>query len=1324
LLCAQNLQFAPSGLTNQAQAYGKLPISFEPNVGQKGPQVSFVAHGQGYDLFLTREGAVLALCQIETVSILRSRSNREDFARSRKLNGSAPCSALHLRFSGANPAANIVGLNELPGKSNYFIGNDPAKWRTGVPTYAQVKYEQIYSGVDLVFYGNQRKLEYDFRVAPQADPNQILLSLDGASSMRTDAEGHLRVAVEGGEVQFRKPTIYQETNGVRQEISGRYRPVGPNAVRFDIGAYDHNKPLVVDPAMDYSTYLGGSSGQIGNGIAVDSNGDAFVAGMTSSTDFPTTTKAIDTTNKSTWQGTVFVTEINPSGTAALYSTYIGGSGGEQAVDLAIDSANPANVYITGWTCSKDFPTTSNAYQPTFTPPACGGYASAFVTKLNPALSGLSALQYSTYLGGNTGEVTYGIAVDATGNIYVTGNTASSNFPTTTGALQTVNHNVPNGYTGFVSRFDPTKSGTASLIYSTYLGGGSSSNGSGLDSGQAIAVDSSQNAYVTGSTDDVDFPTTASAFMATAPSGTSTGQSSFVARINTAASGSASLVYSTFLGGGNDSGNSIVLGPNSVAYVTGGTYSPNFPVTAGAYRTTAPSTVTTKGIGTLSLVDTSRSGAGSLVYSTFFGGSNGDAANSVAVDASGNAYIGGYSYSTDFPVTSGAFQTSLTNCSGFVSELMPAGNGSADLIYSTFYGGTGSATSCDQVLDVVLDSANNVYMTGTAGTTNFPVSSNAYQTTLKGTYDAFVAKLTLTPKVLVAPSITGISPNSGLTGTAVTISGKNFGSNQEFSTVMFNGAAATPTSWTSTTIAVPVPIAATTGNVVVTVLGVASNAVTFTVSPHITSLSATSGAPGTLITISGSGFGLTQGASVVTFNGMTATPTSWSATSIVVPAPSGATTGNVVVTVSGVASNGISFTITSAGPSITSLNPTSGAVGTSVTITGTNFGSSQGTSTVKFNGTAGTPTSWSATSIVVPVPSGATTGNVVVTVSGVASNGVNFTLGLGPNVFYYIEDSLGTSRVITTNAGVVCYDADFTPYGGERPYTDTCTQNNYKFEGKERDAETGNDDFGARYYSNRFGRWLSADWSNVPVPVPYANLTNPQTLNLYAMVADDPESFADLDGHSANPYTGSGGGFDLFSLVNASGAEAQADDALMARAQQAQNIAWSSLSAGQQALVPGGEKAWNELPGREGMGAAQSNYAAITHALEETKLSNGTTGLSQVKSVTDIGPTGIGVSWNKGAAKAFEDSGFKSRWGLGHPGESGMIGMPTANGIKGSFWQAQGIHVLFNDADKGASGHVHIDYRSGPAHYRAGNDDVRANYATYKQWFGTLPGYNP
>jgi RHS repeat-associated protein len=282
----------------------------------------------------------------------------------------------------------------------------------------------------------------------------------------------------------------------------------------------------------------------------------------------------------------------------------------------------------------------------------------------------------------------------------------------------------------------------------------------------------------------------------------------------------------------------------------------------------------------------------------------------------------------------------------------------------------------------------------------------------------------------------------------------------------------------------------------------------------------SGTIGEALQVNGGGFGASQGNSTVTFGGTPATVNNWTANSLYTTVPSGATTGNLVVTVGGLASNGYSFTVTGPSPSITSLSPNSGPVGTSVTITGTNFGDSQGTSTVTFSGTAATPTSWSATSIVAPVPSGAITGNVLVTVSGVASNGVSFTVtGLSSNVYYYIDDMLGSSRTIVKDGQTsACYEADFYPFGGERDVNVSCSQN-YKFEGKERDGETQNDNFGARYYSWRFGRWLSADWSTEPTPVPYANLTNPQTLNLYAMVSDNPETFADLNGHDPDDAYG-------------------------------------------------------------------------------------------------------------------------------------------------------------------------------------------------------------
>jgi RHS repeat-associated protein len=277
-------------------------------------------------------------------------------------------------------------------------------------------------------------------------------------------------------------------------------------------------------------------------------------------------------------------------------------------------------------------------------------------------------------------------------------------------------------------------------------------------------------------------------------------------------------------------------------------------------------------------------------------------------------------------------------------------------------------------------------------------------------------------------------------------------------------------------------------------------------PSISSLNPTSGPVTTSVTVTGTNFGSSQGSSSVSFNGTTATATSWSATSIVTSVPSGATTGNVIVTVSGVASNGVNFTIVSV-PNISNLNPTSGPVGTSVTITGTNFGSSQGSSTVSFNGTTATVTSWSATSIVAPVPSGATTGNVIVTVSGVASNGETFTVGAaGSSVYYYLSDSLGTSRVITASNGTICYDADFYPFGGERPYTNSCTQN-YKFTGIERDTESNLDDFGARYDASSMGRFMSVD----PLGIPPGRTGIPQSLNLYAYVQNDPISAVDPDG---------------------------------------------------------------------------------------------------------------------------------------------------------------------------------------------------------------------
>jgi hypothetical protein len=1006
--------------TKALNDFGKLPLSFEPNVGQTDPQVSYLARGDGYEVFLTKQDAVLELArprQVDSVPSKRSPHLPAMRTRSSESSASMIPSVLRMTFEGAKPAPEIVGLEVLPGKSNYFLGNDPKHWHTGVSSYGRIKYHEVYSGIDLVFYGSDHRLEYDFIVAPGADPNLIALRIDGASNMRIDHDGNLYLGVADGEAELRKPVVYQEGNFGRGEIEGGYVLTADHSVRFSVGAYDHKKPLIIDPALDYSTYLGGNGFDRGDRIAVDSNGNAYLGGYTTSTDFPTTSTAMQTTAPpgiSVSGG--FVAEINSTGTALLYSTYIGGNGGEAISGLALDSASPPNVYVTGWTCSTNFPTTSNAYLQAFIPAACatGNGGAGFVTKFNPSVSGMAALKYSTYLGGSGssigGDYSSSIAVDAAGDAYVTGQTYSNNFPISQNAYQSVNKAAPSLTNAFITRIDPSKSGAASLIYSTYLGGTGQTGHS--DAGYFIAVDSNANVYVSGNAGSIDFPTTASALLQTAPGdiiNPSMPGTGFVARLDTSAAGPQSLLYSTFLGGsaanscGADRAEGIALGPNNQAYVVGTTCSPDYPVTAGAYQTTAPSGVSVSGVAYLTVLDTSQSGSESLAYSTFLGGNNFDIGLDVAVDLAGSAYIAGLTESSSFPVTSGAYQTSLNGCgNSFVSELMPLGNGSADLVYSTLFDGTEPSGACYGfrmgAFGIALDSASNAYLSGLTSATNFPVSpSNAFQTSLKVAPDAYVAKLSLTPKVLPTPSITSLSVTSGGTGAPVTISGTNFGMNQGTSSVTFGSVTASVVSWSSTSILVEVPVVGTAGSVNVTVQTAvaASNSKSFTVLPTILSLSPTSGPVGASVTISGYNFGSSGS---VTFNNHRATTTSWNSTTIIATVPSRATTGNVVVTSNSASSVGVLFTVVPT-PHISSISVNNGIAGTPVTISGTNFGSGQGSEggLVVFNGANAFITSWSSTSIVALVPSAAFpgAGTVSVTVGGVQSNTVTFTVD--PNI---------------------------------------------------------------------------------------------------------------------------------------------------------------------------------------------------------------------------------------------------------------------------------------------------------------------------------------
>ena len=397
-----------------SKAFGKVPLHFEANRAQTDPRVQFLARGGGYTLFLTPTETVLVL----TRTVVR------------------------MTALGANPEPRASGQAELPGKANYFRGNDRRKWDTNVPTYARVRYRDLYPGIDLIYYGTQGQLEYDFVLAPGADAGQVVLRFEGADKIEVDGHGDLVLQTATGALRQRKPVLYQQGADGRRAVAGGYVLKGADRVGFQVGGYDRSRPLVIDPVLVYSTYLGGSGDDFFGRIAVDDSGSAYVTGGTRSADFPTTPGTVQAALRGTLDA--FVTKLDPTGTAIVYSTYLGGSGdrfgtGDAGSGIAVDS--DGNAYVTGGTFSADFPTTPGAFQTTL-----GGLSDAFVTKLDPTGS---ALVYSTYLGGrantvSTGEGGSGIAVDVDGNAYVTGTTENGDFPTTPGAFQPAScpRNVP------------------------------------------------------------------------------------------------------------------------------------------------------------------------------------------------------------------------------------------------------------------------------------------------------------------------------------------------------------------------------------------------------------------------------------------------------------------------------------------------------------------------------------------------------------------------------------------------------------------------------------------------------------------------------------------------------------------------------------------------------------------------------------------------------------------------------------------------------------------------------------------------------------------
>lgn len=679
------------------EAYGRLPLSFERNEGQADSRVRFTARGEGYKLYLTAGEAVLALG-----------GGREEISAA---------AVVRLKWKGAARRPGVEGLERLAGRVNYFAGSDPRRWRADVQTFGRVLYPDLYPGVDLLFYGNQRRLEYDFVVAPGADARAIRLEFAGARRLRLDAGGALVVETAAGELRQPKPFVYQDVDGARREVSASYVLRGAREFGFEVGPHDDARPLVIDPVITYSTFLGGAYGESGYGIAVDRAGHAYVTGTTASDDFPLA-NAFQAGRRGV--GDVFVTKLNPGGTAVVYSTYLGGTYADSPSDIAVDDAGHA--YVTGGTTSHDFPVTANAYQTN----KGGGTSNtdAFVTKLGP--SG-NALVYSTYLGGaNSSEDAGGVAVDRGGNAYVAGTAAAgtagtSNLPITADAFQTTYGG--GAYDAFAAKLNATGS---SLVYSTFLGG------SAADTCGGLALDRQGNAYVVGETYSADFPTTPGSLRPSKPTETS---DAFVTKLNAAGS---AVVYSTYLGGSvTDAATGVAVDASGRAHVTGNTSSPDFAVTPDAFQPRIGQLC--EGCATNDAFVTRLDVAGgALSYSTFFGGAAGnDTASALALDAAGNFYVAGATDATDLPVL-GAFQFEKDyHLDAFVAEFNAAGR----LVYSSYLGGLLN----DSARDIAADAAGGAYLTGATQSTDFPVTPGAFQTLLnrngmRNAADAFVTKV--------------------------------------------------------------------------------------------------------------------------------------------------------------------------------------------------------------------------------------------------------------------------------------------------------------------------------------------------------------------------------------------------------------------------------------------------------------------------------------------------------------------------------------------------------------------------------------------------------
>ncbi len=712
---AATVSFAQQQNRSAAVINNTLPLTFEANQGQTSSQVKFLSRGKGYTAFLTAGSMVLSLRP--SGGLKTNNSGTSAITTPAQFSAST---TLQFRLLGAAKAPVVVGEDPQPGRINYFFGKDPTKWHTNVPTYAKVRYKNVYPGIDLVYYANHRQLEYDFEILPEANPAQIQFEIQGANQIDLDKEGNLVLKTSGVELHFQCPAIYQKSNSQRLPVDGGYVVTDSSHVAFRVAHYDSTKPLVIDPVLVYSTYLGGSGNDQPSGIAVDSAGSVYIAGYTDSPDFPLATLG----SLPTGTDHVFIAKLDPSGSNLVYADYLGGGGPDYGSALVLDGAN--EVWVTGQTASSDFPVVKpyQASQP--------GYNNGFLTKIS---ADGSSLLYSTYLGGNGWDQPYGVSLDSSGNIYVAGDTSSANFPVVNANQATVSPNQGGlyGLYGFLTKFSPDGS---SLVYSTYLGGSSNVVQTCGQSAcwpapfsliYGVAVDANGSAYVTGNTNTYNFPVTQGAYLTTdsAPLNTMIG---FVSKFTS----SGNLDYSTYFYGSSGASTEmagIAVDSTGSAYVTG--YAPSdgtFPITSTSICDPG---VYLGGCGTAFVTKFDPTGT-SLLYSTFLGLYNFAYPQAIALDGKNDAYVSCLTSGGSFEMANGIEPYAGGN-DLLVAEIDPS---ATTELFATFLGGTGD----EYPFGLTLDAQGSLYVAGQTLSSDFPVTSAGFQESPGGNSDAFVLKI--------------------------------------------------------------------------------------------------------------------------------------------------------------------------------------------------------------------------------------------------------------------------------------------------------------------------------------------------------------------------------------------------------------------------------------------------------------------------------------------------------------------------------------------------------------------------------------------------------